>query len=485
MAWLSDLSDLIVPIPGPTRVESAASVARANRIHLTDEDRARLDERFPSGQLRLRAGAVRPGDIRPPDRDVPLRTDAEVVLIMGLPAAGKSTAAHTFVEQGYERLNRDEEGGSLRALLPALDSLIASGRARIVLDNTYVTRTSRAPLIQSVSKHGVPVRCVWISTSLEDAQVNAAWRMVGKYGRLLGPGEMKARSGVGARRSGADADRSGADADRSEFGPGVQFRYQRELEPPHPSEGFSRIDTIRFERVRDASFTNRALIVWCDGVLSRSRSGGRVPKSADDVEVLGERAAVLRRYQADGWRLLGLSWQPEIAEEVLNADQVDEIFRRMQEQIGVAIEVLYLSSRRRASDLLVPEAAAWPWRCLHTAPPTRSVAVRLRRSRSAGSGFRAAARLSVPGCGGFLRRQVTTRRRNAKTRRTRRPEETRRNAKTRRDLVLDPAPVGDRNSPRGAGVGISTTFAPCRPTVSPPASGGACCTASKLTSDDS
>src|SRR2546428_1509675 len=49
--------------------------------------------------------------------------------------------------------------------------------------------------------------------------------------------------------------------------PAVQFRYQRELEPPHPSEGFSRIETIPFERARDASFTNRALIVWCDGVL--------------------------------------------------------------------------------------------------------------------------------------------------------------------------------------------------------------------------
>jgi hypothetical protein len=50
----------------------------------------------------------------------------------------------------------------------------------------------------------------------------------------------------------------------------------------------------------------------------------------------------------------------------------------------------------------------------------------------------------------------------------------------------NPEPELERNRPRGAGGGISTTFDPCRPTVvlSPLVSGGACCTASKLTSDD-
>ena len=42
-----------------------------------------------------------------------------------------------------------------------------------------------------------------------------------------------------------------------------------------------------------------------------------------------------------------------------------------------------------------------------------------------------------------------------------------------------------RKMPRGAGVGSSTTLAPRTPTVSPAASGGASCTASKFTSADS
>ena len=257
------------------------------------------------------------------------RRDGEVVLIMGLPGAGKSTMARTYVEQGYERLNRDEVGGSLRGLLPALDLLIESGRSRIVLDNTYVSRKARGALMQAATKRGLSVRCVWLATSVEDAQMNAAWRMVETYGRLLGPHEMRVRSGAGAK------------PDATAFGPGVQFRYQRELEPPHASEGFSRIETIPFERMHDPSFTNRALIIWCDGVLSRSVSGQRVPVSPDDVEVFPERGEVLRRYAADGWRLLGLGWQPEIAEEVLTADRAEAGYARMQERLGVAMDVLY------------------------------------------------------------------------------------------------------------------------------------------------
>jgi aryl-alcohol dehydrogenase-like predicted oxidoreductase/histidinol phosphatase-like enzyme/predicted kinase len=318
LAWITDLSSLLLPIPGPTRVETAQSIARARLIAFTDEDRARLDERFPAGRA-LRAGAS------PPARRAPQRTDGEVVLIMGLPGAGKSTLARTFVAKGYERLNRDDTGGALDGLLPSLDRLAESGVSRLVIDNTYVSRKSRARLINTAGKHGLPVRCIWLSTSVEDAQVNAASRIVSQYEKLLTPDEMRvaARGNVAA------------------FGPAVQFRFQRELEPPHPAEGFSRIDAVTFERMRDPSFTNRALILLCDGVLRRSRSGRRTPASADDVEVLEGRAEVLRRYSEDGWRLLGLSWQPEIADETLTKVDVEAGFVRMQDLLGLPIEVEY------------------------------------------------------------------------------------------------------------------------------------------------
>ena len=289
LAWLRDLSDQIVSIPGPTRVETVRSIVRAHRIELTDEDRTRLSRSEGSSS-----------------QPTPQR-DGEVVLIMGLPGAGKSTIARAMAEQGYARLNRDDAGGSLRGLLPALENLVETGCTRIVLDNTYISRASRALVVQAASRLGLPVRCVWLSTGIEDAQVNAASRIVARYGQLLGPDEMK----------------KAVKRDISAFAPTVQFRHQRELEPPVPAEGFSRIETMPFERTRDASMTNKALIVWCDeGLIER---GG----------------AVLRRYQNEGWLVLGLAWRPEVADMTLTSDQVDAEFARLQESLGVSIDVLY------------------------------------------------------------------------------------------------------------------------------------------------
>jgi histidinol phosphatase-like enzyme len=184
-------------------------------------------------------------------------------------------------------------------------------------------------VVRAAAERRVPVRCVWLSTPVDDAQVNAAWRLAARYGRLPDGEEIAALH----------------KHDVSAFLPTVQFRFQRELEPPDASEGFSRIDVVPFERRRDPAYGTRAVIVWCDDVLLRSARGAGRPAHPDEAAVVEGRGETLRRYQDRGWRLLGMSWQPEIDGGTQSAAGAEAVFRRMNVRLGLSIEVVYCPHR--------------------------------------------------------------------------------------------------------------------------------------------
>ena len=257
LAWLLRVDAIVVPIPGATRVDALVSSLHALDVTLTDEDLAELDEALP-------AGAV----VRAPPPPVPVDADGEVALFVGYPGAGKSTLAESWVARGYTRLNRDTEGGKLADLLPELDRRLASGERRIVLDNTYPRRESRFDVIETARRHGVPVRCLWLETTLEQAQVNAVRRMVARHGRLLEPAEMSSSK------------------DPNDFTPEAQFRYRRELEPPRTEEGFSEIEKVPFVP-REEQRTGKAIFL----------------NELDSTQTL-------KRHVEDDYRIIQLSYQP-------------------------------------------------------------------------------------------------------------------------------------------------------------------------------
>jgi aryl-alcohol dehydrogenase-like predicted oxidoreductase/predicted kinase len=262
LAWLRSLADAIIPLPGPTRIETARACTTA--IDLDDDDRRAIDLAFPAADLLRRPRATR--------RAAP-RDDADVVLIMGIPGAGKSTLAHDLA--GYARLNRDTEGGTLTQLATKLDVLLATGARRVVLDNTYAARSDRNLVVETAWRHGVPVRCVWLDTPIEDARINAIGRLLGAHDRLLGPTEL-------ARASKKDA---------NAIPPRALNDYERELEPPHDDEGFASIERIPFVRAHDPAQGPQLVLVDVDRVLPRARDQ-------------------LRRLHDDGATLIGWAWRP-------------------------------------------------------------------------------------------------------------------------------------------------------------------------------
>jgi diketogulonate reductase-like aldo/keto reductase/histidinol phosphatase-like enzyme len=303
LAWLLALHPNLLPIPGASRRESLASILRAPSLRLTPEDLEELERAFPAARRLL----------APRERARPDPEAGDVVLFVGYPGAGKSTLASRFVERGYELLSRDLRGGGLAKLKDELERRLSQGARKLVLDNTYPERASRFDVLEAASRHGVPVTCLWLRTSLEEAQVNAVERMIRKYGRLLSPEEMKAVS----RK------------DPNSFPPDAQFRYRQKLEPPRPEEGFLRIDLLDFAREEAPGRTGRGLFFEYDGVVRAPR-----PLHPERVEVLPGRGEALRRFAAEGFRLLGISYQPDVPEEVARA-----CFQRTNELLGLPIEV--------------------------------------------------------------------------------------------------------------------------------------------------
>ncbi len=233
LAWLLQLSPAVVAIPGARRPETARSAARAAGLALGPDERAALNRVFAGSQPQRHA------------RRRAQRGAAEVILVMGIPGAGKSRVAGEYVDRGYARLNRDERGGALRELADALEEKLSSGVGRVVLDNTYLTRAARSYVIETASRHSVPAKCVWLETPLAQAQVNLVERLLDLFGALPMPDQLR-------------------EAARREPGalmPTSQMRTLRALEPPSTDEGFSDVEVVSFTRVSVPQRTRAGVFV--------------------------------------------------------------------------------------------------------------------------------------------------------------------------------------------------------------------------------
>jgi aryl-alcohol dehydrogenase-like predicted oxidoreductase/predicted kinase len=217
LAWLLGLAPGLVAIPGARRPETARSAARAATLRLGREQHTSAGDALgyeqPAPRTRTAAGA-------------------DVVLIMGIPGAGKTAVAEEHVAAGYLRLNRDERGGTLRDLAAALDGALAGGARRVVLDNTYLSRAARSDVLAAAGRRGAAVRCIWLDTPLAQAQINLVERLLDLAGTLPEP----------------DALRELARAEPGIMAPTSQMRTARELEPPDEDEGFAAIERRAFAR---------------------------------------------------------------------------------------------------------------------------------------------------------------------------------------------------------------------------------------------
>jgi histidinol phosphatase-like enzyme len=171
-------------------------------------------------------------------------------------------------------------------------------------------------VIECAWRYGVPVRCVWLTTTLADAQVNAVNRLLAVHGSLPAPDELRAR----------------AKSDHRYLGPDALFRYVRQLEPPTPEEGFTSIERPAFQRRTPPGHAAKALLLELDGVVTTGTTEA-------DSALVPDRREALARYAADGWLLLALAWRPQVARGELTREAVEEGLARVRALLALPIDI--------------------------------------------------------------------------------------------------------------------------------------------------
>ena len=247
----------------------------------------------------------------------------EIRVIMGYPASGKTSITKQFVDNGYHRINRDELGGSLDGVADKVKAALGS-HDKIVVDNTYIDRQSRKSLLKVAKDAKVDVICDWMQTSIEDAQYNACWRMMERYGKVLSPDEIKAEKNA-----------------PNIFPLHVLYAYRTKFQPPEEKEGFAKINEIAFVRKHPDGFNNKALILDYDDTLRKSVGKHPWPEKIEDIEVLPKRKETLTEWKKKGYLLLGASNQSAIAKGNFTIEEAVAMFEHTNKLLGHAVDFLF------------------------------------------------------------------------------------------------------------------------------------------------
>lgn len=265
-----------------------------------------------------------------------------VIMIMGLPASGKSSIVADLLKQGrqFHILSRDAAGGKVISLLPLMEQFLSEGHD-VVLDNLFLTVESRAPFIAAAKAAGVPIECHWMQTSFEDCQVNALNRMWDRYGQVfLTSDDIKAHD---------DANRN-----PNIFPLAAMFAAKKRLQGdkkksipsglPTLGEGFSKIVKVPFVR-RPSTGTRKAIIFDYDGTLRVDAKllGGanHFPVQLSEVKLLPNRIGALRKWLDEGYLLLGVTTQSGIGKGAVTEEMAVKCLDLTNTLIGHEIDYRY------------------------------------------------------------------------------------------------------------------------------------------------
>ena len=248
-----------------------------------------------------------------------LKTD--IILMMGLPASGKSSITQKYEELGYVVLSLDKKTMSSATETATLDREIEKGN-KVVIDNTNTTIVVRKKFIDCAKKHNLTIGCHYINTSKDDCLINSLHRMYKQCGEIY----MHA-SDVPAKHKSSNL-----------FVITPIFAMAKNLEKVTILEGFNEIETIKFVREDNFGYTNKAIFVDLDGTVRKSNGVQPYPVELEDIEILPRTFEILQRYKSEGYKIIAVTNQSGVAKRTLTIPRVKELIERTNELLGFVID---------------------------------------------------------------------------------------------------------------------------------------------------
>jgi HAD superfamily hydrolase (TIGR01662 family) len=252
-----------------------------------------------------------------------MERQCDIVMMCGFPASGKSTHVQSLCQEGYTVLSRDALGGNVQDLLPLLEN-----HSRVVLDNTHLTKKSRKPFVDFAKSRGIPIRLIWLDTTIEDCQIRLMKREWDAYNKLF-------------------LDGKGPKKDPHVYPAAVLFKARKDFEQPTCDEGIDEIQRVKVPSPTFPKnvFRNKCLFLDIDGTLRKTdhlvhkypTRPEEATAPAADIDVM---RTTLYGYIEQGYLLCGVSNQSGIFKGLLTPQNAEACFDATREMLGLTKEQL-------------------------------------------------------------------------------------------------------------------------------------------------